>query len=387
MDDQQRTGGRPIQTGLLLLAIAGGALYFFTRLEIEPPSGPADRAASATDLASVQPPPRPSETFPRRLLTSIQDRFNSPGLNPQIDRPPQPGLPEDRVASPSDRPSGSMALPPLRIGAWAMDGFGTARLSNDTARAVFLKVARQFDALVLTDLAADRRDLVPRITAMLGGDDIGRGGFDYVSAPPSTSVLSTGGGFGNGGQTAILFNRDRLAVDRSQTYVVGDPEDRLTTDPLVTWFRSVGVDPTAAFTFSLVAVQVDLTNAAEEILQLRPVFDAVAGDGRGEDDVILIGQMQADDAYLLPSVGGRTMTAAIRSRPTDIYGTHQSANLLYDAADCVEATGAGGVIDFLRLYNLSLADAESVSSQLPIFAEFFVTESYPQWGGVGDQRR
>ena len=42
-----------------------------------------------------------------------------------------------------------------------------------------------------------------------------------------------------------------------------------------------------------------------------------------------------------------------------------------------EAIGRGGVVDFLRRENLSLAEAEKVSPYLPVYAEFSTRE-----GGV-----
>ena len=101
---------------------------------------------------------------------------------------------------------------------------------------------------------------------------------------------------------------------------------------------------------------------------------AIRKDGRGEDDVVLAGLFQADDAYLIPTLGGEKIQAAVSSRPTDIFGKYQTSNILVDTRMTSEYVGRGGVLDYLRLYNLNNAQAESVSSQLPVFAEFSVIE-------------
>jgi hypothetical protein len=104
------------------------------------------------------------------------------------------------------------------------------------------------------------------------------------------------------------------------------------------------------------------------------MLSAIRNDGRGEDDVVLVGLFQADDAYLVPSLGVDQGVAAVKNRPTDIFGRYQTSNILFDAATTSEQLGGGGVHDYPRQIGLTRAQAEAVTSHLPVYAEFTATE-------------
>ena len=76
-------------------------------------------------------------------------------------------------------------------------------------------------------------------------------------------------------------------------------------------------------------------------------------------------------------LGQPALATAIKGTPTDILARHQTSNLIFNNATTTEAIGRGGVVDFLRSENLSLAEAEKVSPYLPVYGEFV-----PREGGV-----
>lgn len=290
--------------------------------------------------------------------------------------------PDPIISSPSDFHDGAQvasygrrpryAPAHLRIGAWALDGFGPTKLASDLARMNLVRVVRQFDVLALQQISSTQMDLVPRMVDAINESSLGGGAplYDFVLGPPT-------GPKGRGEQLAILFNPSRVRVDRTQTYTVADPDNQLTYDPLVAWFRAAEPSPSTAWTFTIVNARVDLARAPREVALMSQLFQSVREDGRGEDDVIITGLFQADDAYLLPVIAGPRVQAAVSSTPTDIFGRHQTSNVLYDGASTSEAIGRGGVYDFLRIYNLSVAEAQAVSSYLPVFAEFSPLEGSP----------
>ena len=76
-----------------------------------------------------------------------------------------------------------------------------------------------------------------------------------------------------------------------------------------------------------------------------------------------------DAALNLPATGSLSLTvAALTTTAT------------------VEFTGRGGVFDFLREYNLTLAQALEVSDRLPVWAEFSIYEG-GQFGRVAQRSR
>ncbi|QDT12563.1 deoxyribonuclease I [Planctomycetes bacterium K23_9] len=252
----------------------------------------------------------------------------------------------------------------IRVASWALSGFTPSKLANPVARRNLIRVIRQFDVLALQQVTSQERDLIPRLV-----DAANEGGrrYEYI-------VGDQTGPADRQEQLAFVFDTARVRVDRRQTYTMADPENRLLYDPLVAWFQTAQLPASDAWTFSLVNVRIDLARAPMEVAMLPNVIGAVRVDGRGEDDIVLAGMFQADDDYLLPTIAGQDMRAAVRSVPTDIFGRHQTSNVLIDTKLTSEYIGRGGAFDFLRVYNLSASEAELLTSHLPVFAEFTAHE-------------
>lgn len=251
----------------------------------------------------------------------------------------------------------------LKLGSWALDGFGPTKLANRDVRAYVAKITRRFDVMAVQQVASIERDLIPRLVDEINA---GENRYEFLLGPST-------GPRDRGEQLAFIFDSTRVEVDRGQTYTVDDPEHRFTFDPLVAWFRAREPDASEAWTFSMVNVRVDMPRASEEVAMLPGLMAAVADDGRGEDDVVLAGLMQADDAYLLPTFGNQTRVT-VRHRSTDIYDRYQTANVILNIASTTEYLGRGGVFDFARHYRLGRAEAEAVTSHLPVYGEFTAHE-------------
>ena len=176
---------------------------------------------------------------------------------------------------------------------------------------------------------------------------------------------------------AFVFDRDRVEVDRYQLYTIEDPQDDLHREPLVAWFRTRWPDPREAFTFSLVTVHNDPDDQKYENILMDDVFRAVRNDGRAEDDVIMLGGFNAPVGSLKKMVQMPELTWVLFDEKTNVVGTEQYDNICFSSMYTDEFTGRGGVVDFLRDFNLSVKDALRVSDHLPIWAEFSVYE-----GGV-----
>ncbi len=395
----ESSGGHPLQAGLIVLCMVGGGWYFFRNYDVDglsgisimrkPPSQEQSRIeemgdpftfASSTDNEGERPdvPEKSAESSGGAMSwisSSIKSLVSTATQDSDFEVDPI-------ISSPSDhhtRASGSQAVgrarhtpDHLRIASWALDGYGPTKLASDLARANLVRIVRQFDVIALQQVSSQQMDLVPRMVDAINESSLGGGGpvYDYVLGPPT-------GPKDHRELMVILFNPARVRVDRTQTYTVADPDNQLTYDPLVAWFRAAEPNVNDAWTFSLVNVRVELSRAPQEVAVLGQLFKSVREDGRGEDDVIVAGLFQADDSYLLPVIAGEKIQAAVTSTPTDIFGRHQTSNVLYDSRMTAEAIGRGGVYDFLRVYNLSVAQSQTVSSYLPVYAEFTPLEGSP----------
>lgn len=348
MDEPRRFSRIPILIATCILI--GGGIYFVKHFKvagldklaihsISDESAPAE-VDSIDDLMFVS-------TSPESGNNSLQSAGRSTAAT---------------FAGQSSRPNA--ASRPLRIGSWALSGFGPSKLGSEHCRLNLIRMIRKYDVIALQQITARERDVMPRIV-----DEINEGGrtYDFVLGQPT-------GPADRPEQLAILFNINRVHIDRSQTYTVADPHNKMTYDPMVAWFRAAQPPPTSAWTFTIVNVRINLARAAAEVALLPKVFSAVRSDGRGEDDVVMAGLFQADDSYLVPKIMGADVVAAVRSTTTDIFHRHQTCNILIDRNRTSEYIGRGGAVDFLRVFNLNLDEAEAVSSHLPIFAEFSATE-------------
>jgi deoxyribonuclease-1-like protein len=111
---------------------------------------------------------------------------------------------------------------------------------------------------------------------------------------------------------------------------------------------------------------------------LADVFRAVRDDGRSEDDVILLGDLNVDDQHLgllgqLPQIRWAISGVATNTRGSKLYD-----NIVFSRASTTEYLGRWGVFDMIREFNLTVDDALLVSDHMPIWAEFNLLE-----GGQG----
>ncbi len=263
---------------------------------------------------------------------------------------------------PSPPPVGAGST--LRIASFNIQAFNNSKAAKPHVMDLLARIVREFDIVAVQEIRSRSDDLLPQFIEQINA--AGRH-YDYVIGPRQ----------GRGpvrDQYAFLFDAATVEVDRTQLYSVADPDDLLLREPLVAWFRARGPPPDEAFTLTLVNVHVDPEQVAAELALLADVFRLVRDDGRGEDDVILLGTFYADDRLLQSQGRLPGITAAISGLPTNTASTEQRDNLLFDGRATDEFTGRSGVFDFLRQYNLSLQEALEVSDHLPVWAEFSVYE-------------
>jgi len=128
-----------------------------------------------------------------------------------------------------------------------------------------------------------------------------------------------------------------------------------------------------------VNIHTDPDETEAELNALDDVFRAVRADGRNEDDVVILGDLNADDRHLgqLGEMSG--IAWVVSGIPTNTRGTSQYDNIVFDRNATREYVGRGGVFDFMREYNLTQDEALDISDHLPVWGEFSVYEG----GAIG----
>lgn len=254
------------------------------------------------------------------------------------------------------------SVPSFRLASFNLNSLGVTQLAKPTVAEALVGIIRQFDLVALQGIQSDRDDILPVLVERL--NQTGRR-FDYLIGPR----------VGHAGQTqqfAFVFDTTRIETDRYQLYTIEDPENLMTYDPLVGWFRCKESTASEAFTFSLVNIRINRQSTTESSF-VPNLFHAVSSDGRNEDDLILIGDFGGNPGQIA-KLNSDSVKFAIRNIPTDVAGQNMFDCILFPTQGTTEFTGRSGVFDFLRKYNMSLEQAVEISPQMPVWAEFYVVE-------------
>ena len=276
--------------------------------------------------------------------------------------------PRDGAAWLSNGPSEE--VPPARggeaikIASFNIQVFGESKLAKAPVMKVLAEVVRRFDVVAVQEVRAAQQDVLPRFVEMVNAEGAH---YDFVLGPRLGRSSSKE-------QYAFIYDRARLELDRQSVYTVDDPDDRLHREPLVAGFSARGPPSSQAFTFTLVNIHTDPDEVPAELAALDDVFRAVRDDGRREDDIIMLGDLNADDQHLGELGSVPYLTHAISGKPSNTRGTALYDNILFDSRATTEFTGHAGVFDLMREFNLTLADALEVSDHLPVWAEFSMRE-------------
>ncbi len=252
----------------------------------------------------------------------------------------------------------------IKIATFNIQVFGQSKLSKPRVMDILARIVRQFDVVAIQEIRSRDQDVMPRFIELINA--AGRN-YDFVIGPRIGDTSSKE-------QYAYVFDRQTIEVDRTFLYTVNDPDNLLHREPLVSWFRTRGPKPEDAFTFTLVNVHTDPDIVATEMSVMDDVFRVVRDYGRSEDDVIVLGDFNADDQHLgeLGQVPG--ISWVIAGVPTNVARTKQYDNIIFHSDATREFVGRSGVVDFMRDYNLSSQEATEVSDHLPVWAEFSIYE-------------
>lgn len=255
----------------------------------------------------------------------------------------------------------------IRIATFNIQIFGVAKLEKPRVMEILADTVRKFDVVAIQEIRAATDDILPRFVDLI--NSTGRH-YDYVIGPRLGRTSSTE-------QYAYVFDAQTVEVDRGSMYTIQDRDDLLQREPFVALFRARGPPPEQAFTFVLMNVHTTPDDAKEEVSALAYAYQAVRGvhyNGATEDDVILLGDFNADERNFgllkdLPNLGW-----VISGMPTNTRGTATLDNIMFNRLATVEYTGRFGVLDLLREHNLTEAETLEVSDHFPVWAEFSVYE-------------
>lgn len=252
----------------------------------------------------------------------------------------------------------------IRVASFNIQVFGEKKLAKRDVADMLARVIRYFDVVAIQEIRDANDDFLARFLSLVNANG---SHYEYVIGPRLGRTNSKE-------QYAFVYNAASVECDRQNVYTVDDPDDLLHREPLVAGFRVRGPPPEAAFTFTLIDIHTDPDEVQAELNVLDDVFRAVRDDGRGEDDIILLGDLNADDHHFGELGQVAYITWVITGMPSNTRGTHLYDNILFDSRTTVEYDRRAGVFDLMKEFGLSMEQALAISDHLPIWAEFTLTE-------------
>jgi len=304
--------------------------------------------------------------------------YQTPGAwqaSPVSQQPSPPYRPVDTGPNAPAPPANVAAGPVLRIASFNIQVFGKKKASKPYVMQELARIINQFDLVAIQEIRTQDEYHIPNFVRLV--NQSGRR-FDSLVGPRLGITRSTE-------QYAFLYDTQKVEVDSQSIYTVSDPDGLLHREPLVATFRT-RVDPDQAFTFTLVNMHTDPDIALQEMDVMAEVYKVVRRAGRGEDDIILLGDFNVDDRHLgrlgqLPDI-----LPLIAGVWTNTRQNKQYDNLIIHQPSTTEYSGRSGVYDFMRAGNLSMQQALQVSDHFPVWAEFSIYER-DYAGRVASHRR
>jgi endonuclease/exonuclease/phosphatase family metal-dependent hydrolase len=303
--------------------------------------------------------------------------FNSPVATtsnyPAASLPAAPVVPSPTIFG-GRAPQPQQGGPAIRIASFNIQVFGDEKAKKPYVMQTLAMAIRNFHVVAIQEIRTQNgyfldsflRDYVNAT----GVNADGKHYYDYVIGPRLGRSNSKE-------QYAFIYDTTAVEVNRQSIYTVNDPQDLMHREPLVALFRVRGPAPNEAFTFVLVNVHTDPDETKEELDALADVYHAVRQASGGEDDIIILGDLNVDDQHL----GRLGKIPGVRPIVTRVF-TNTRQNKLYDnivvhQSSTAEFTGRWGVFDVRQLTNppLTLEQALMMSDHLPVWAEFSAYES------------
>lgn len=270
-------------------------------------------------------------------------------------------------------PVGGVSLPAPPVKPWDailvcsfnIQVFGESKLGKPHVVDILARVVRNFDIVAIQEVRAKSDAIVPDFVKAINADG---SRYHYVIGPREGRTVSKE-------QYVFIYDTNRIEVDPSSVGSAPNPGGRLHRPPLFARFRTRINPPQMAFTFWLVNTHTDPDEVPQEIDALTDVFLMMRSARPDEDDVILLGDLNAGPPEFgrlkqIPGIGWAVTGVTTNTRRTKTYD-----NLIFDQSATREYLGRWGVLDLQNTCKLSLEQALEVSDHNPVWAAFYPCET------------
>ena len=251
----------------------------------------------------------------------------------------------------------------IRIASFNIQAFGKSKASKPEVMDIIKNIICLYDITAIQEIRNKKGDAVKSLMDLLNNDS---DSYSLLISPrlgrkePLESY-------------AFVYKRRVIRLKR-QAVVYPDPQDVFSREPYLAEFEAGNFD------FVLANIHTSPKDARKEIQALQDVVRFAQSHYKGENDIIVLGDFNADNPgrhYFSESV-----TSGFRSSqyfwvvPDGADTTVKPTVFTYDRIVFLKKytspdyLGVWGVFDFKLKYGLSQKFAESVSDHFPVYAEF-----------------
>lgn len=266
----------------------------------------------------------------------------------------------------------------VMIGTFNIQNFGKSQLENPAVKAALAHIAMGFDVIAIQEISQKNGNALAALVAEMNRNEKGR--FDYVISTllgkdPTRKGSDTE-------QFGFVYDKTRIELtDKHLGFVLSEKKFRSKFDrlPVVSSFKVKSTLVKNPFTFSLVNfhnVPAGNPRWKEEVENILSVYEDVRGILDGEDDIILLGDFNADHEMITEQLMSlnRDFATAVTIEKTNVIQTKSYDNLVFDSqltAEFIE----GHVFDFTAVCRKYAADPKDVSDHFPVYGTFGMEEN------------
>jgi len=284
----------------------------------------------------------------------------------------QAGKPKTGSENTQQQQNGQPTQPPqIIVGSFNIQMFGKSKMGKPGVVSILTDIARRFDILAVQELRDKDQNVIPEFLQRINAD-----GSTYAAA------VGPRQGYVVAGQTTRYFEQTVFIYDTTKveligpTYAAHDRYQIMHRPPFVGHFRCLNVPIEQAFSFALMNVHIDPDDAHIEFEALREIIGEVYTNHPGEDDFILLGDMNEEPHKYHKYQWMRSQHAALPSTiKTNTVQTEAYDNIIFDSGYTAEYRNLAGVMNIQEVYGLSLADTQLVSDHYPVWAVFSALEA------------
>jgi deoxyribonuclease-1-like protein len=334
----------------LMIALASGGWYVL------------NNPNAANNLANLR------QYIPQAAGQIGQGQFGQAGgyQAPYPSALPAAQIPAQYASSQPAPPSPLLGGPAIRIASFNIQVFGDSKGSKPYIMQTLATIIQNFQVVAIQEIRTQDDYFIDNFLR----NYVNKNGrmYDKVIGPRLGRSNSKE-------QYAFIYDTAAIEVNPRMTYTVNDPDDLLHREPLVAMFRVRGLPPQEAFTFVLINIHTDPDETDTELDALGQVYQVVRRNSGGEDDIILLGDLNVDDQHLGQLGQLEGVRPVIRSTFTNTRQNAQYDNIVLHQPSTAEYTGRSAVFDYQKQFGLTIDQALQVSDHFPIWAEFSAYES------------